>query len=174
MISRVSAAALAVAAIPFASSPAVAEPLVLEVQCLCKLGHKPDWYRGTVALTPESRDKMKGLIEAGSFSLWKTVTLKGGGCNPATFPAGFKDKCGDTSVTNTDAKGKSTTVNVANEEFSGAVTIEVKANGGIPTAAATPGKEVTIDEKRWPDTPSFIVMGVDLTAKKPAKKKGKS
>ncbi|MCB1519885.1 MAG: hypothetical protein KDJ37_04825 [Hyphomicrobiaceae bacterium] len=158
------------------SGPATAaKPLVLEAQCLCKLGHKPHWYKAHVALTPESRDKLKAVIEAGGVGLWKTVTLKGAGCNPATFPAGFKEKCGDTSIFHKAADGKETWKSVPNEEFSGAVTIEVQANGGIPTAPATPGKEVTIDEKRWPETPNFSVMGTDVNAPKPAKKKkGKS
>lgn len=169
----IKAAGLAAVTMLLALPQVRAETLVVEAQCLCKLGDGRNWYKASVALTPESRDKMKALIEAGSFTLWKTVTLKGQGCNPAKFPAGFSDKCGDTSITNTDAKGKSTTTSVPNEEFSGEVTIEVKANGGIPTAAAQPGKEVTIDEKRWPNTPDFSVMGVDVTAKKPAKATGK-
>lgn len=172
MMSVLKTAALAAVALPLVLSPAHAEPLVVEVQCLCKLGHKPDWYKGIVALTPESRDKMRGLIEAGSFGLWKTITLKGKGCNEATFPEGWKDKCGSTSISHKSADGKRTSTSVANEEFSGEVTIEVKANGGIPTAADTPGKEVTLDEKRWPDTPRFSVMGVDVNspATKPARK----
>lgn len=172
MMSVLKTAALAAVALPLVLSPAHAEPLVVEVQCLCKLGHKPDWYKGEVALTPQNRDAMKALIEAGSFKLWKTVTMKGQGCDPANFPAGFKAKCGKTSVSRKSADGKRTHKSFPNEEFSGEVTIEVKSNGGIPTAAATPGKEVTINEKRWPNTPSFVVMGVDVnsSATEPARK----
>lgn len=169
MSSVLKTAALAAAALPLVLSPAHAETLVLEVQCLCKLGHKPDWYKGSVALTPESRDKMKGIIEAGVFELRKTVTLKGKGCNPSTFPEGWKGKCGQTSVSRKSADGKRTVTMVGNEEFSGEVTISVKSNFGIPKARDSTAKVIKLDEKRWPTVVTIGVMGPDANAKKPAK-----
>lgn len=141
------------------ASAARSEPVVLEAQCLCKLGNKPNWFKGTIALTPQNREAMKTLIEAGAVELNKQVVLKGAGCNPSTFPSGWKDKCGFTSVSKTDAAGKPTRINVDNTEFSGEVSIQIKSNFGIPRAKSSAPGVVKIDETRWPKSTTFGILG---------------
>lgn len=175
MMKTAKIAVLAAMTAVLAVVPVRAEPVVLEVQCLCKLGHKPDWYKGTIALTDQSRDAMKAMIESGAVELWKQVTLKGKGCNAGTFPDGWKDKCGETSVSHRSADGKRTVTNVPNAEFTGEVTIEVKSNFGIPKARELTSKVIKVNEARWPKTKTIGVMGVDVNAakKKPIKKSQK-
>ncbi|MBL8564555.1 MAG: hypothetical protein JNM89_02425 [Hyphomicrobiaceae bacterium] len=154
-------------------APARAEPVALDVNCLCKRGDKATDYFGKVALTPGNRDAMKALIESGGVKLGQQLTLKGAGCNAATFPPGWKDKCGDTSVVNWVTATKAERTIVPNAEFSGEVTIRVSSNSGIPLAMDSTDAAVKLDEQRWPQAGTFSVMGQDVTTLKTPPKKGK-
>lgn len=157
---RSALAAGAFAAAALFAQAAAAEPVVLEGQCFCKLGSEKAGYKLIVALTDANREAMRKLIEAGGVDLGKSITLKGKGCDPNAWPhKRYKAKCGQTSIFKRSADGKGTWKSVDNSEHTGAMTVRIFANGGIPVGARTPAGLPIVDAKRWPGAASFSVMG---------------
>lgn len=159
--------------IPLTIAQARAEPVALDVHCLCQRGDKATNYFGNVALTAANREAMKTLIEGGGVKLGQQLTLKGAGCSAATFPQGYKDKCGDTSVVKWVTSTQAERTIVPNAEFSGEVTIRISSNSGIPLAMDSTDAAVKLDEQRWPKAASFSVMGQDVTTLNTPPKKAK-
>ncbi|MGD9785212.1 MAG: hypothetical protein AB7E80_05670 [Hyphomicrobiaceae bacterium] len=159
--------------VPLGTLAAHAEAVVLDAHCLCKRGDKPTVYFGKLALTSANREAMKTLIESGGVQLGKQVTLKGMGCNPGTFPDGWKDRCGDTSVTTWVTPTKAEWSSVPNDEYAGEVTIRITSNSGIPLALESSDEKVLLDENRWPDASVFSVMGPDVRTETAATAKRK-
>ncbi len=156
---------------PLTLAQSRAEPVALDVHCLCQRGDKATNYFGNVALTAANREAMKTLIEGGGVKIGQELTLKGAGCSAATFPQGYKDKCGDASIVKWVTSTQAERTIVPNSEFSGEVTIRISSNSGIPLASDSTDTAIKLDEQRWPNSASFSVMGQDVTTlKSPAKK----
>ena len=154
-------AALGASSLTLAAAPAwSADPVTLTVECLCKRGNKPNGYFGHVALTDANRAAMKAMIEAGGVEVFKTITLKGAGCSPASWPhAKFKPKCGQTSGRHTKPDRSFTQIMVDNTEHTGTVTLQIAYNGGIPVASRTADKKPILNDARWAKLPGFVVGG---------------
>lgn len=155
---------IALAAILAGSASATAaEPLA--VSCLCKIGGVENTYAGRFAVDAESRDSLKRLIEANTFTLGKTITVRGNGCGNDKRLRGMDARCGDNSISRRDGSGKVTWTRAENTPFSGMVTLRVTSNSGIPLAANSSNDQPVVDEARWASG-QVSVVGVMGTAEK--------
>ncbi len=152
---------LAASFVFFAAFAQAEEVTVIEVPCLCKLGHKEGHYKGIIGVTDENRDFVRSLIETGKLVVGQQITLEGKGCKAENWPLPKQvPVCGQTSVRIKDANGNKTTTMVDNSEFDGPITVSIISNGGIPLGDDAPDGTPRVNEKRWPKAITINVLGI--------------
>jgi hypothetical protein len=126
------------------------DPEPLTVQCLCRDGSSTNRFFGRFAVDAGSSQALKDLIEANTFGLRRTITIRGEGCGRDPRLEGLNATCGRTSVTNRDPAGRLTeSTMVDNAEFSGEVTMRITSNSGIPRLPGTPDDEPRVNMEQW-------------------------